>query len=72
MSSIEGEGGSGFHKIGKGNFNDYQHVYTDLQSNEANVKWITKLRDGEVASNLSMTKLNGGRESPEKSNHTIE
>jgi hypothetical protein len=30
LSSIEGEGGSGFVKIGKGNFNDYQHVYTDL------------------------------------------
>ena len=24
-----------------GNFNEYQHIYNDLQCNEANVAWIT-------------------------------
>jgi hypothetical protein len=70
MSSIDGDG-HGFVKIGKGNFNEYQHVYNDLQSNEANVKWITKLRDNENKSTLTISRING-RDSPDKINHTLE
>jgi len=35
-----------------GNFNDYQHVYNDHQSNGANVQWITKLRESDSKNSL--------------------
>lgn len=57
-STINGEGSSA-KKIG--NFNEYQHVYTDHQSNEANVQWITKLRESDSKSVISAsTRLNAG------------
>ena len=31
---------------GVGSFHEYRHIYSDLQSNEANVSWIIKLREG--------------------------
>eukprot|EP00347_Sterkiella_histriomuscorum_P024001 403332647 len=44
-----------------GNFNEYQHVYNDHKSNEANVNWITKLRESDSVSNLmSSTRLTAG------------
>lgn len=42
-STINGDGKPAEHK--PSNFNEYQHVYVDPKSNEANVTWITKLRD---------------------------
>lgn len=77
MSTINGDKDSySPNKIG--NFNEYQHVYTDLQSNEANVNWITKLRSSDSHSNLmSSTRLNtiNGGSSPDhekQSNITYE
>ncbi len=43
VSSING----GEEKFRIGNFNEYQHVYNDHKSNEANVQWITKLREND-------------------------
>lgn len=43
VSTINGDPKIASEKLN--NFNEYQHVYNDPHSNEANVAWITKLRD---------------------------
>lgn len=47
-STLNGDHKNVDHKLN--NFNEYQHVYNDPKSNEANVAWITKLRDYEGSS----------------------
>lgn len=63
MSTINGDK-EGSSPIKIGNFNEYQHVYNDHKSNEANVNWITRLRESESASTnggnlISISRMKG-------------
>lgn len=54
-STTNGDGKTTEHK--PSNFNEYQHVYVDPKSNEANVTWITKLREYEGNSQNGMSRI---------------
>ncbi|CDW85368.1 UNKNOWN [Stylonychia lemnae] len=54
VSTIRGENDSP-NKIG--NYNEYQHIYNDHQCNEANVAWITQLREKENKTQLGQSKI---------------
>ena len=51
----DGQTLSGEGKFKIGNFNEYQHVYNDVSSNDANVQWITKLRESDSRSMAQST-----------------